>query len=519
MEAAAGDKRSGRWSLEPRTIVLGLTITAAYLVTRLVFMARFPYFFDEGTYAAFIEQAGNSTSRLFVSLSIGREPLQIWLGVFWLKLGFDPLVAGRLVSVTAGLLTVGVIGLLGRRAGGAQVGWTAAALAVLLPFFVVHDGIGIYEPLVTLIVAAALLLQLEIARRPTLLRGLLLGLVLASGVLTKRNTAPALFLIPFSLLCFDWSQEDRRRKIGVWAGAIAVAGACAVIAWLVLRSSAYWDQYQAFNEADERGVTFSGVRPLGQVLEAPFAFSGQAWAAFRSALIGYLTVPLVLAAFAGAVTSWRKQRPLAAVLLVWIAVPFVVGLTFSTLAFPRHAMYLMPPVLVFVATALVGAQAFIRRSLPSRAAAIAVALGAIAVLGPAVVFDARLLLHPRTTHYPGGDDAQYVTGTQAGGSWDAVADLIHRRATGRRVTVLTANSYPDVIRQMVKPRARYEFANLGSSKDSQAQFVIVDDLRFVEGAAEAAAKTIKEQGFTLIGRFPRPRGGAVVELHERPPAG
>src|SRR5205823_5072751 len=103
------------------------------------------YFFDEGTYANFTAQASHSRHQLFVSLTIAREPLQIWLGIPWVKLGLGPLTAMRAVSVISGLLTVGVVGLLGRRLGGTAVALVAAALCVVLPLFVVHDGIGIYE--------------------------------------------------------------------------------------------------------------------------------------------------------------------------------------------------------------------------------------------------------------------------------------------------------------------------------------------------------------------------------------
>ena len=46
------------------------------------------------------------------------------------------------------------------------MGLVAAGLCVVLPFFLVHDGIGIIEPLVTLVMASALYFQVEVARRP-----------------------------------------------------------------------------------------------------------------------------------------------------------------------------------------------------------------------------------------------------------------------------------------------------------------------------------------------------------------
>ena len=294
---------------ERMRIGLGVAaIAAVYVGSRLWFGLRFPYFFDEGTYATFAVQGSNSTDALFVSLTIAREPLQIWLSILAIKLGFDPLTAGRVVSGAAGLATVGVIGLLGRRVGGPAVGWASAALAVIVPFFVVHHVIGIYEPLVTLILAAALLAQIELARRPRLAWGAVLGAILAAGVLTKRNTLPAVALLPLGLLLLDLSPEGRRRRVMTWLGGVAIALVAVGAAMLVLRASAYWSDYETFTKVGSEGVGFAGVRPLDQVLSDPFRFTGQAWDAYRPALLSYVTLPLLALALAGR-WCWGGRGP------------------------------------------------------------------------------------------------------------------------------------------------------------------------------------------------------------------
>jgi 4-amino-4-deoxy-L-arabinose transferase-like glycosyltransferase len=496
-------------------ISLGVVaIVSVYLATRLSYARRFPYFFDEGTYASFAAQGAHSLDQLFVSLTIAREPLQIWLSIFWIKLGIDPLLAGRLVAVGAGLATVGVVGLIGRRLGGNAVGWVAAALSVVVPFFVVHDGIGIYEPLVTLIMAAALLTQIELARRPQPALGLVLGLILAAGVLTKRNTLPAVALIPVSLLVFDWSREDRRGRLVRWIASIAIAAIPVVVAVLVLRSSEHWSQYEDFSQVGAGGVGFAGVRPLDQVLDDPFRFTGQAWSAYRPGLHQYLTIPLLAAAAVGVVLAWRSRPRLTGVLLAWIALPFIVALTFGTLSFPRHVMYLVPPALVFMAFALVRAVEAVSRAFAPRTAAVICGLGAVVVLGPALLRDVRVLAHPATADYPGPDDQQYVTGTQAGAPWPGVRDAISRRAIGRRVDIVTYRSYPDIVRWLLTPATRYVFLSTNSPRAPRAQFVITDESNFVLPNDQVGALLASGQ-LELVGRFPRPRGGAVVKLYQR----
>ena len=111
----------------------------------------------------------------------------------------------------------------------------------MLPFFVVHDGIGIYEPLVTLIMARRpVRSKYKLARRPSLRWGALLGPFFAAGALTKENTLPALALLPLSLLCFDWSQPECSAALRP-SGSRPSRSSCAafVAAKLLMRSSGY----------------------------------------------------------------------------------------------------------------------------------------------------------------------------------------------------------------------------------------------------------------------------------------
>jgi 4-amino-4-deoxy-L-arabinose transferase-like glycosyltransferase len=491
--------------------VAAAAIAVLYLVTRLWFVGRFPYFSDEGQFATYTDQAAHSLHQLFVSESDGAPlPLFTWFGIPWVKLGFNPLVAVRLVSVTSGLLTVGVVGLLGRRLGGTAVGLVAAALCVLLPLFVVHDGIGIYEPLVTLEMAAALYAQIELARHPSLRRGAVLGLVLAAGTLTKQNTEPALVLVLVSLLCLDWSPVGRRRRLTKWITGVMIAAIMVLGAEVLLRSSHYWNQGLLLRKL---GVWPS--RTLGQVLSDPFnAVPRHAWSVFRPALLGYVTIPLIALGAVGAWLAWRARPRLTAVLLAWILVPFAVALLFATRPYPRHVVYVLPPAIVLMAYASVQAARWARSAMPIRRAAVVCSVGAALLLAPTLVFDGRVLAHPATFHYPSTDYFQYVTGQPAGGSWPAVADTIRSRGTGRQVVILTPQAEPYVLQLLLSPDPRYRVVEGDSPLAPRAQFAINETGNpFVD---TRAAAIVARDHFVLVRHYPRPGGGAVITLLERP---
>jgi 4-amino-4-deoxy-L-arabinose transferase-like glycosyltransferase len=486
-------------------------IVVLYLATRLRFITAFPYFSDEGLYGGYAFEGARSTHKLFVSFVIGREPLFVWFAIPWIKLGFDPLIAVRLVSVIAGLLTVGVVGLLGRRVGGPATGLVAAALCVVLPFLVVHDGIGIYEPLVTLIMASALYVQIELARRPSLRWGALLGLVLAAGALTKENTLPALALLPLSLLCFDWSQPEVRRRLYVWLGAVAIAVAAFVAARLLLRTSAYYGDYVA---AHKTGAV--ETRTLHEVLDDPFGPTVHtAWAVVRRPIFDYVTAPLLVAGAVGAVALWRRDPRMLALLLAWVAVPFAGALLFATFFFPRHVMFALPPAIVLVAYAAVVATRWAQRTLPTRWVVAACTFVAALALAPAALFDARVLAHPDTARYPGRDDFQYVTGYAAGAPWPDVTDTLRALGTDRRhVVVMTPWGSPDVVRFLLDDDRRYTFVWSVRPPARRADYAIREAK---PPFADPAADAILARGhFVLIRRYPRPRSDSAVELYKRP---
>src|SRR5690348_10560072 len=59
---SASTRRAALW-------LAAFLLVVAYVATRVLFIARFPYFLDEGTYAQFTYEAANSIHQLFVSLT------------------------------------------------------------------------------------------------------------------------------------------------------------------------------------------------------------------------------------------------------------------------------------------------------------------------------------------------------------------------------------------------------------------------------------------------------------------
>src|SRR4051812_12389289 len=115
--------------LHTRAITIFLLLALTYLGLRCWNLTYLPYFGDEAEYMWYAYSAIHDPHLRFVSLEVGKQPLFIWITMFYIKVLGDPLVAGRMVSVSAGFLTVIGIWLLTRQL---LKNNTIALLAVLL---------------------------------------------------------------------------------------------------------------------------------------------------------------------------------------------------------------------------------------------------------------------------------------------------------------------------------------------------------------------------------------------------
>src|SRR3954451_18740906 len=99
--------------------------------------------------------------------------------------GLDSYAAHRVVSCLLGAAAVVLIGLLGRRVGGARVGLVAAALAAMYPALWMLDGSLRSESLSLPLVTLVLLLAYRLADAPSWRRAALLGVAIGLAALTR----------------------------------------------------------------------------------------------------------------------------------------------------------------------------------------------------------------------------------------------------------------------------------------------------------------------------------------------
>ena len=123
-----------------------LALAAALRLYRL--MDDYPIVSDESIYLRWAEIIDHQ-GQWFISLLDGKQPLSIWLyalqRMIWPNL--DPLLPARLASVVAGVGSVYLLYLIGRRLAGELTGTIAALLFAVFPWAMMYDRLAYTEGL------------------------------------------------------------------------------------------------------------------------------------------------------------------------------------------------------------------------------------------------------------------------------------------------------------------------------------------------------------------------------------
>jgi 4-amino-4-deoxy-L-arabinose transferase-like glycosyltransferase len=482
-----------------RTVWIALgTIVLVYLATRLSLVWRFPVFSDEAAYAGWAQRVHDSASDRFVSLANGKEPLLSWLGAVLIWLGIGSLTALRLISVASGLVSLTVAVLLGRRLGGWWSGIAAGVVYTLLPLFVVHDVLGLMDPLVAATAMVSLYLMVRLAEKPRLDLAMLLGLSLGAGVLTKASAQLTVALMVTGVLLVPW----RSRRALSWVASIVVALAvCGLIHSVLKLSPLYYEQAQIQRSA-------VAVRGFHAAFAHPLRWFDLNWPGYQSALVGYLTVPMVLLALAGFVYGLRARQRLAVVLGIWVLANLVADVLFGETGYARYLLPAIAPLVVLAGHGVAQLALVSRRVVAQSRWTVAIAAGVVALVAIEPLYlTGSVLASPATARYPGLDEAQFVTSWTAGQTWHDAARALRRLAGGQKGIVALGGLTSGALGIELHSDRNLSLVRSDDPSAPRARFVLESDvpLQPNEGPGD----------LRLVWREARPRHGVVVSIYER----
>jgi len=394
-------------------VVRWVVLVGLYLASRLFALTALPMFLDERIYlrwAYWITQG----RRLQVPFVAGKG-LSVWVLAAVTPHTANPLLAGRLLTVAVGILTlVAVHRLAARLTGDVRVADLAAVFYIACPFTLFHDRMVLADPYLSAFTAWTLLLSLRLSNTPRLRDGIALGAAMALGIAAKVTGLP---LLAVPLLVLGVMGATRR----TWLKPLALAYVVA----LALSAYPVW-RFFSRPSGELSKLAGGDDSPVAATVSANLGLA-------TSWLWNYWTTGLVLLAAAGVVVALRKNAlRRSGVLLILVALgPIALFASVSRVWFPRYVLFTTVPLVILAALGFrAGLDALARRTPVSPwTSAVRTAILLAIVLAPALRFDGALWTDPSRAPLPDVDRFQYVTGWPSGyGSRDSLEFLRARRA-------------------------------------------------------------------------------------------
>lgn len=398
-------------------VTIGLCVL--FFLTRLSLLTKLPVFADEAIYIRWAQVGQNEPDKyLFLSMLDGKPPLHNWMIAGMLKIIVDPLLASRLISVIFGAGTIFYLHfLILVMSSSRKNAYIGSLLAVISPFFLINQRMGLAESMLTFFFTAGLFhgykTQTNASNsRQRYLHGLVFGLTWGLALWTKTNAL--FFALPYALIPLLKPAPGVKNLIvkawplimgGIFGGALfASLKFSPLFPSLFSRSQDYTFTMAEIFNGQWRHVVFNTLPKI------------TGW-------ISWYTMPslIVLVFFA-----FKKNRILLAMVCAY-CLPLIL---FGKILSARYFFPIAPLVICMIVNGLIAAQQFEWQR------KISVALMGISVVW-AAVFSAVHILEPDNTWYVADDRRQYLEDWSSGHGISQVRDLIRARLKDHQVTVAT----------------------------------------------------------------------------------
>lgn len=405
------------------TILLIVLFTVGYLVTRLVNLTQIPVFTDEAIYIRWSQIGAQDANWRFISLVDGKQPMFTWVVMVLMRLvPGDPLFVGRLASVLSGAASmVGIWFLSYELFRRKKIAFLSSLLYLISPFALVYDRMALYDSMVAMFFIWNMYFAVRLARQPRLDTALLLGLTLGAGMLNKTSGFLSLYLLPMTLLLFDWT---RPKNLIRWIGLALIAALLSLALYSILRLS------PLFHMIAQKDTVF--VYTFAEWIANPTQhLEGNLRGLFHW-LITYLTWPIFLLSVLPAMERHKRKEYL--MLYAWCLIPLVGLAAWGKVLYPRFILLLAMPLLVAAAATI--ELIFIRVSSRVWKWVLATVLFA-----PSLIAVYYLLFIPLYAPIPQADRGQYITDWPAGWGIREVNTFLAQEAQKGHITVVTEGTF------------------------------------------------------------------------------
>ncbi|MBI2430856.1 MAG: glycosyltransferase family 39 protein [Candidatus Levybacteria bacterium] len=407
-------------------LVFFTLLTILFFFSRLYRIDTLPLFTDEAIYVRWSQIARYDANWRFISLTDGKQPSFIWLTMIAMRFIQDPLLSGRVVSVFAGFATTVGLFFLGRELFNSRwIGFFSCILYIIFPMALVYDRMALYDSLVGTFAIWSLFLSVLLVRRLRLDVALLLGMIAGGGVLTKTSGFFSIYLLPFTLLLFDWGKKDRWFRLLRWLTFVIIAVVLAYAYYSIQRLSPF------FHIIEDKNAVF--IYPFHEWIAHPFEFFYGNLRGVWDWFITYVTWPGFLL-IVGAFLVERKNFREKILLIIWFLLPFVALALFARLLYPRFIFFMILYLLPLAAYSLNSLKNFSKKKVVMLAGFLAFAIAPLRA-------DYFILTDFAHAPIPSADLGQYINNWPAGGGIKEMIDFLGNEAKTQKIYVATEGTF------------------------------------------------------------------------------
>ncbi|OGK58300.1 hypothetical protein A3H86_00665 [Candidatus Roizmanbacteria bacterium RIFCSPLOWO2_02_FULL_41_9] len=481
-------------------VYLGLLILAFFL-TRLINIDKFPIFVDEGIYIRWAKTAWHDAAWRFISLTDGRQPLQTWATIPFLKLFPDNLLlGGRLFSVFTGFLSlIGLYGLMFYIID-KKAAYIAGIFYIFTPFFLFYDRLALVDSAVNAGFVWIFMFSVILVGQLRLDVALIFGIISGFALLTKSSDRMFVMLSALApILTFSKNLKKTISNAVNFYILFTITLILTLLMYNIQRLSPY------FHYVAVKNTTF--VMTFGDFLQNPFA-------GFLSNLklvplyvfweMGWFTV--IFSALGGYLL-YRQNKRLFLYIALWLALPYLAISLFARVIFPRY--------LIFFATLfLILATYFFSQLKIERLRKVSF----IFLFATFLFFDFAIIFQPTKISLPPVDRGQYIEGISAVWGAQDLVKYVQQKSQEKPVIMLAEGDFglvADVLSVFIKPEDKINLVGLWplTEKDIFAHQKDIKD-HYVYIVFSHREEFPSDWPVKLVKKYTKPVGDKVLYLFE-----
>lgn len=458
-------------------------IIAVYLVIRCFNLTSLPVFGDEAIYIRWSQIIKSVDTLRFIPMTDGKQPLFMWITALSLKL-FEPLVAGRIISVLAGAGTLVVLFLISNS-------FIPSIIYLLLPFTFFFDRLATADNLLSFFGVLSLYFSILLAKKPRFDLTLILGAILGFAWLTK---SPAIYFVVLSLLTFIIYDSKNLKKIYLPVLSIFI-GFCI---YNILRLGPQFAQIAIRNR--------DYIWPLSEIIKHPLDPLIPHFKDVMHLYLYYISLPLLLSPLLYFV--FKKSIKLNKTILiyfVWFILPLIANAAMAKVFTARYILFVIPYFVLLLA--------YFLKPLTSRKYLIFLLL----IFIPNLWRIYQISFQPQNLKLP-STETGYISGWTSGWGIKEVSEYLISRSKEANIIVGTEGAFgtlPDGLQIYTNNITHLTVFGVGIDITEIPQKLIVardfgDEVYLLFNSSRLKLNTIDQNKLTQVKSFSKPGGDSLV---------